>query len=268
MIGALFNKAEKEREIAHIPGFVSFIILILLGAVSLFPFSPAKLFICEPRKTFLDEESFLLGLFSPKDISGKLRIYAQASGTSHHHLLLREKIRIGKGETAILRMPAHCLKPGVYHLFAEMDKELIGEEELTIVPSLSSTHFLIGSSASPEENREIGANLAPLDLYNYAKLDGEGNFLPDPLTPSLFEIGAERLLKNGLKGFVWQGLWSGYVLHQPFEAMASFLDPDIRKTAMQRAEIGAQQARRYKNIIVSFGGMDEPGLNYGIVKEG
>ncbi len=268
MIGALFNKAEKEREIAHIPGFVSFIILILLGAVSLFPFSPAKLFICEPRKTFLDEESFLLGLFSPKDISGELRIYAQASGTSHHHLLLREKIRIGKGETAILRMPAHCLKPGVYHLFAEMDKELIGEEELTIVPSLSSTHFLIGSSASPEENREIGANLAPLDLYNYAKLDGEGNFLPDPLTPSLFEIGAERLLKNGLKGFVWQGLWSGYVLHQPFEAMASFLDPDIRKTAMQRAEIGAQQARRYKNIIVSFGGMDEPGLNYGIVKEG
>ena len=229
----------------------------------------AKLFICEPRKAFWQNEKILIGLYSPIGLEGELSIVAMDKDSPSISVqLLKERRRIDKGETLVWELSPFSLKPGDYRLLAQLDGKTIGEDEIKIASTLFPSHFLIGSTASPEENARIGANLAPLDLYNYAKLDGEGNFLPDPLTPSLFEKGVERLIANGLKGFVWQGLWSGYVLHQPFEANASFLDPDIRKIAMQRAELGAQQARRFLSTIASLGGMDEPGLNYGVVKEG
>jgi hypothetical protein len=248
--------------------FLIFTLFLILTPSFLYPFE-AKLFICEPRKAFWQNEKVLIGLFSPADVEGELSISAQANNSPPISIeLLKERRKIGKGETLVWELPPFSLKPGDYRLLALLDGKTIGEEEIKIVSTLFPSHFLIGSTASPEENARIGANLAPLDLYNYAKLDGEGNFLSDPLTPSLFERGVERLIANGLKGFVWQGLWSGYVLHQPFEANASFLDPDIRKIAMQRAELGAQQARRFLPTIASLGGMDEPGLNYGVVKEG
>ncbi|MFA4015466.1 MAG: hypothetical protein RUDDFDWM_000549 [Candidatus Fervidibacterota bacterium] len=228
-----------------------------------------KLFICEPRKAFWQSEKIYFGLFSPKDVSGELCIYAQAGKTSSApYQLLKEKMSLKGGETVVWQLPAYFLKPGRYHLIAQINGKVVGKEELHISSILPPTHFLIGSTAPLEENLKIGATWVYLDLYNYAKVDGEGNFIPDPLTPSMFERGVERLISNGLKGFVWQGLWSGYVLHQPFESMASFLDPEIRKVAMQRAELGAQQARRFISTVASLGGMDEPGLNYGIVKEG
>jgi hypothetical protein len=264
-----FSKAVSENSRKMVK--VCFITSLFLFATSppLLSDSELKLFICEPRKAFWQNEGIYFGLFSPKDISGELCIYAQPEKIpSAPYQLLKEKISLKGGETVVWQLPAYFLKPGNYNLIARINGEVVGREELHISPILPPTHFLIGSTASLEENLKIGATWVPLDLYNYAKVDGEGNFIPDPLTPSIFERGVERLISNGLKGFVWQGLWSGYVLHQPFEAMASFLDPEIKRVAMQRAELGAQQARRFIGTIASLGGMDEPGLNYGIVKEG
>lgn len=227
-----------------------------------------KLFFAEPRKTFWQEESLTFGLLVPKDIAGELSVLVEGKSPFRDAVLLREKVKCREGETLLWELPSYSFQPGEYKLICQLDGREVSSLEFHIVSSIPPTHFLVGSTASPEINAEIGATWAPLDLYNYAKLDGEGNFLPDPLTPSIFEQGVERLIANGLRGFVWQGLFSGYVLHQPFESGASFLDPQIQRVAMQRAELGAQQARRYLSTLASLGAMDEPGLNYGVVEGG
>ncbi len=248
-------------------GFLNFVFLPL-SSFSFPQLQQWKLFYAEPRKTYWQDEKITLGLYFPKDAQGTLTLLAKQREASPTALLLREWINAKAGETLLWELPPYTMSSGSYLLVAKLNEEEIASQELLLISPIPITHFLIGSTASPEVNAAIGATWAPLDLYNYAKLDGEGNFLPDPLTPSLFEQGVERLIANGLKGFVWQGLWSGYVLHQPFEAGASFLDPQIENIAMQRAELGAQQARRFLSTIASLGAMDEPGLNYGVVKEG
>lgn len=250
---------------SKIPLLVSFFLLLPFA----FPQSPEwKLFFAEPRKAFWQEESITIGLHTPEGGKGEMTIWAEGEKPPQKWLLWKERINCRAGETLVWELSPYSLRAGTYRLVIRLNDEEKASQQLRIVSSIPPTHFLIGSTAPPETNAGIGATWAPLDLYNYAKLDGEGNLLPDPLTPSLFEQGVEKLISNGLRGFVWQGLWSGYVLHQPFEAGASFLDPEIERVAMQRAEIGAQQARRFLPTIASFGAMDEPGLNYGVVKEG
>ncbi len=149
------------------------------------------------------------------------------------------------------------------------------------MPALRA-HFLFGCTGSAELNAQLGSTWMPMiDLYNYAKVDGEGNLAADPMAPSGMERGLDQVIGNGFPvppvgqadslsyaGFGWQGLWSGYVLHQPFEGGTSYNDPDVVEAAMQAAELGAQRARRFGCTIVTLGGMDEPGLCYGVVQQG
>lgn len=226
-----------------------------------------RLFLAEPRNAFWQNENIGFGLLFKDDTQGELRVSLQCNG-NEEITLFKKQIKAQKGETFLWELPAYSLESGRYRLIASLDGKAFSSLDITISSSIPVTHFLMGSTAPYEVNAEIGATWAPLDLYNYAKIAGEGNLFPDPLTPSIYESGVNRLISLGLRGFVWQGLWSGYVLHQPFEAGTSFLDPGIESIAMQRAELGAQQARRFLYTIASLGGMDEPGLNYGIVPKG
>lgn len=241
---------------------------LLLLPISLHSSSEWKLFFAEPRKTFWPEENITAGLLVPSGIKGEVSLFLESKQPFHSWFILKERIQTHESTTFLWEFEPFALQPNEYKLSGRFEGEEVASIEFRVVSSLPPTHFLIGSTAPPEVNREIGATWAPLDLYNYAKLDGEGNFIYDPLQPSLFELGVERLIANGLRGFVWQGLLSGYVLHQPFESGASFLDPQIERISMQRSELGAQQARRYLQTVSSLGAMDEPGLNYGVVKKG
>lgn len=245
-----------------------FLIFLLLVPIVILSSPEWKLFFAEPRQAFWQEERITIGLLLPQDLKGEITFLVEDKSSLAKSFFWAEKVQSEKGETLLWELEPYTFQPGKYKLIAQYEGKEVASLELHIVSSIPATHFLIGSTAPPEVNAEIGATWAPLDLYNYAKVDSEGNFVPDPLQASLFERGVERLIANGLRGFVWQGLLSGYVLHQPFEASASFLDPQIEKISMQRAELGAQQARRYLAAVASLGAMDEPGLNYGVVKEG
>lgn len=232
-------------------------------------FADVRFFIGDARRSYWQSEVVPLGLFTTQAVSGELTLTAQRQEPDAKPVtLLRQSVTLGAGETLLWDLQPYVLRAGTYRLTAQMAGQTATLPALRLVSPVPKTHFLIGCTASPEQNAQIGGTWVGMDLYNYAKLQGQGHFVPDPLTPSGYEQGADRIISQGLRGFVWQGLWSGYVLHQPFEQRASYNDPDIVRVAMQRAELGAQQARRFLPVIASLGGMDEPGLGYGVVAEG
>lgn len=90
----------------------------------------------------------------------------------------------------------------------------------------------------------------------------------DPLTPSYIDKDADRLIGNNQRAYIWHGLWGGFIVHQLYTYHTSYNDPELIRVALQRAKIGAQLARRFLPILVSFGGIDEAGLGYGIIPDG
>lgn len=242
-------------------------------AMLLVPFSSMSLmaemrvFLGEPRQSYWLNESVPIGVSTTIDLKGRLSLNAKRKdGVTVR--LLTEKTELKAGETLLRELLPYALREGEYELTAEMNGQKAVLRTLNLVSPIRRTNFLFSFAGGADKNAELGATWTNLDLYNYAKLAGKGEFAPDPLTPSGYERGIDRAIARGLRGFVWQGLWTGYVLHQPFFQSSSYNDPGLRRLAMQCAELGAQRARRFLSVIASLSGMDEPGLGYGIVREG
>lgn len=232
-----------------------------------------RLFLGDARTSFYQTERVPLGLWSSQAVSGELTLTGQrvtGAGPSVESItLLEQKVSLDAGETLLWDLAPHGLRAGEYQLTAQVAGQSATLGKLSVISPIPQSNFLVGCTAGPEESVQVGATWTGTGgLYGYSKLDGQGNFAPDPLTPSSYEQGMSRLLGQGLRAFVWQGLWSGYVVHQPYLSWGSCCDPGLFEVAMQRAEIGAQQARRFLPAIASLGGMDEPGLGYGVAPEG
>lgn len=224
-------------------------------------------FLPEPRSAFWQNESIPLALYAQTPLNSAIKVSVAVPGRGGI-TLWEGKLSLGAGETKVWELPPYTLRPGRYELIAEAEG-IRREVKITIADPILDTLFLFGLTGSPQLNAQVGSSWLPMiDLYNFAKVDDRGEFLPDPLLPSQMERGFESAILHNFVGMIWQGLWSGYVIHQPFDYNASYLDPAVWESAMQMAELGAQRARRFAQTVVTLGAMDEPGLNYGVVQEG
>ncbi len=227
-----------------------------------------RLFIGDSRHAFVQSESFPVGFWSSEPVSGELTLTAQPLPSGELSVLLKQNVKLGAGETLLWDVQPQGLQAGTYRLAAQLSDQTATLDKLSIMSSVPKSSFLVGAQVQAEDNAQDGATWSGLGLYIGAKLDADGRLVADPLIPSPLDRGADQVVSQGQRAYIWHGLWGGFIVHQLYTYHTSYNDPELTKVALQRAEIGAQQARRFLPILVSFGGNDEAGLGYGIIPDG
>ncbi len=163
---------------------------------------------------------------------------------------------VGKGGTSLIELPSFTLSPGQYQI--ALDGQSVPGITLNIARANHSSGMLFS---------ETGANITG-NFVNYhasgrfGLIDRDGSASADVRQRSSNIQLADRYIQNSMPALCYV-YWTGYVTHKPWGMHKEWVSDDMLENMRLFNFHVAQRLRRQRDLWISIGAIDEPGLPWG-----
>ena len=167
---------------------------------------------------------------------------------------------IGDGGTVNSVLAPYTLAPAGYKILIDgKDTGL----SITISSGVNISTMLISRSGGIKEVQEAGGNFVVGNAFGFGRLDPDG--MPARRPRGMRSAGCqafENAIAADLPTMVC-AYWTGYTTHKPWGVDKSWAAKDMVEMMRMFNFHTGQRLRRYRENIISVGGIDEPGLAWG-----
>jgi len=166
---------------------------------------------------------------------------------------------VGDGSTAVMRVPAGALAPGVYTVRAAGKPASVN---VTIASGVLDSTTLLSQTCSPDKVRSGGGNFIVGNYLTFSVLDENGLPAREPRTRCEALALYDKAVGLNLPTLgYWY--WSGYVLHKPWGNRKTWESTGLQEMMRMHSLHAGQWFRRVAPNLLCVGTLDEPGLNWG-----